>query len=126
MRHEPTDAERILWQRLRHIRVNGSHFRRQATIGSYFADFACHTARLVIELDGGQHNEEPGLARDAKRTKELESRGYRVLRFWNNDVHGNVEGVMEAIAAALRDAGPPPPTPPRHASHGGRGEEALP
>jgi very-short-patch-repair endonuclease len=67
-----------------------------------------------------------GLARDAKRTKELESRGYRVLRFWNNDVHGNVEGVMEAIAAALRDAGPPRPIPPRHASHGGRGEEALP
>jgi len=121
MRHEPTDAERVLWQHLRHLVVDGSHFRRQATIGPYFADFACHAARLVIELDGGQHNEAPGLARDAQRTADLESRGYRVLRFWNNEVLGNLAGVMETIAA-VREAGPPPPTPPRHASHGGRGE----
>jgi very-short-patch-repair endonuclease len=119
MRHEPTDAERVLWQHLRHLSIEGSHFRRQATIGPYFADFACHAARLVIELDGGQHNE----ARDARRTAELNARGYCILRFWNNDVLGNVEGVMEAIAAAVRSAGPPPPTPPRHASHGGRGDE---
>ena len=125
MRHEPTDAERVLWQHLRHLTVAGSHFRRQATIGPFFADFACHAARLVIELDGGQHNEAAGLARDAKRTADLESRGYCVLRFWNNDVLGNVEGVMEVIAAAVRDAGPPPPTPPRHASHGGRGARAA-
>ena len=123
MRHEPTDAERVLWQHLRHLDVAGSHFRRQATIGPYFADFARHAARLIIELDGGQHNEAAGIARDAKRTAELESRGYRVLRFWNNDVLGNVKGVMETIAAAVRDVGPPPPTPPRHASHGGRGVE---
>jgi very-short-patch-repair endonuclease len=122
MRHDPTDAERALWQRLRRLSVGGSHFRRQATIGPYFADFACHPARLVIELDGGQHNEDTGLARDAKRTADLESRGYRVLRFWNNDVLSNTEGVMETIAAAVRGAAPPPPTPPRHASHGGRGE----
>jgi very-short-patch-repair endonuclease len=77
---------------------------------------------LVIELDGGQHNEADHIARDGVRTAELKSRGYRVLRFWNNDVLGNVEGVMETIAAALRGAVPPPPTPPRHASHGGRGE----
>ena len=56
MRHEPTNAERVLWQRLRHLSIDGSHFRRQATIGPYFADFACHAARLVIEIDGGQHN----------------------------------------------------------------------
>jgi len=124
MRHEPTDAERVLWQRLRHLNVAGSHFRRQATIGPYFADFACHASRLVIEPDGGQHNEALGLARDARRTAELESRGYRVLRFWNNEVLGNVDGVMETIAAAVR-AGPPPPTPPRHASHGGRGAEST-
>ena len=121
MRHEPTDAERVLWQHLRHLVVDGSHFRRQATIGPYFADFACHAARLVIELDGGQHNEAPGLARDAQRTADLESRGYRVLRFWNNEVLGNLAGVMETIAA-VREAGPPRPTPPRHASHGGRGD----
>jgi very-short-patch-repair endonuclease len=115
----------VLWQRLRHLDVAGSHFRRQATIGPYFADFACHAARLVIEIDGGQHNEAAGLARDAKRTAELESRGYRVLRFWNNEVLGNVEGVMVTIAAAVRDVDPPPPTPPRHASHGGRGAEST-
>jgi len=124
MRHEPTDAERVLWQYLRHLAIGGSHFRRQATIGPYFADFACHTVRLIVELDGGQHNEAAGLTRDAERTADLESRGYRVLRFWNNDVLRNVEGVMEMIAAAVRDS-PPPPTPPRHASHGGRGEEGT-
>jgi len=123
MRHEPTTAERVLWQYLRHLDVAGSHFRRQATIGPYFADFACHASRLVIELDGGQHNQAAGLARDAKRTAVLEAHGYRVLRFWNNDVLGNVAGVMETIAAAVRDAGPSPPTPPRHASPGGRGAE---
>jgi very-short-patch-repair endonuclease len=125
MRHEPTDAERVLWQHLRHLKVQDSHFRRQATIGQYFADFACHRTRLVIEVDGGQHNEAEGIARDVKRTAELAQRGYRVLRFWNNDVLGNVEGVMETIAAAMRNAGPPPPTPPRHASHGGRGARAA-
>ena len=125
MRHEPTDAERVLWQHLRHLTVSGSHLRRQATIGPYFVDFACHAARLVIELDGGQHNEAAGLARDAQRTADLETRGYRVLRLWNNDVLGNVEGVMETIAAAVRDAGPPPPTPHRHASHGVRGAEST-
>jgi len=124
MRHEPTDAERVLWQRLRHLKVNGSHFRRQATIGPYFADFSCHRSRLVIELDGGQHNESRGIAADDKRTTDLNSRGYRLLRFWNNDVLSNIEGAMEMIADAVRES-PPPPTPPRHASHGGRGEEGA-
>jgi len=124
MRHDPTDAERVLWQRLRRLSVAGSHFRRQATIGPYFADFACHAAQLVIEIDGGQHNDVAGLARDANRSADLEARGYRVLRFWNNDVLRNVTGVMETIVAAVRDC-PPPPTPPRHASHGGRGEEGF-
>jgi len=125
MRHEPTDAERVPWQHLRQLTMNGSHFRRQATIGPYFADFACHHARLVIEVDGGQHDENPAAAADARRTADLKARGYRVLRFWNNDVLGNVEGVMEMIAAVAREAGPPPQTPPRHASHGGRGARAA-
>src|SRR5207237_10909176 len=113
---------RVLWQHLRHLSVDGSHFRRQATIGPYFADFACHATRLVIEIDGGQHNVLQGIVRDAKRTADLESRGYRVMRFWNNDVLSNVAGVMDTIAAAMRSS-PPPPTPPRHAAHGGRGVE---
>src|SRR5437588_2005341 len=125
LRRDTTDAERKLWLRLRRLPVGGSHFRRQATIGPYFADFACHRSRLVIELDGGQHNEARGIAADAQRTADLNARGYRVLRFWNNDVLTDVEGVMETIAAAVRDAGPPPPTPPRHASHGGRGDKSA-
>jgi very-short-patch-repair endonuclease len=120
MRREPTDAERVLWQHLGHLSVHGSLFRRQATIGPYFADFACHHVRVVVELDGGQHNDDDGIARNARRTADLATRGYRVLRFWNNDVLRNVEGVMETIATAVRGS-PPPPTPPRHASHGGRG-----
>jgi very-short-patch-repair endonuclease len=100
--------------------------RRQATIGAYFADFACHYLRIVIEVDGGQHGEASRIERDAQRTKYLEEQGYRVLRFWNNEVLNNVEGVMSAIYAALRDAAPqhpPPLTPPRHAARGGRGTE---
>jgi very-short-patch-repair endonuclease len=104
MRHEPTDAERVLWQHLRRLSVDGSHFRRQATIGPYFADFACHAARLVIELDGGQHNQTDGMIRDGRRTADLKARGYRVLRFWNNDVLTNREGVLLTILDALERA----------------------
>src|SRR3954452_17915516 len=95
MNREPTEAERVLWQHLRHLSVHGSHFRRQATIGPYFADFACHHARLMIDVNGGQHNDDDRIARDARRTADLIPRGYRVLRFWNNDVFSNIEGVME-------------------------------
>ena len=121
MRAEPTKAERLLWRRLREdIALAGSHFRRQALIGPFIVDFVSRKARLVIELDGGQHDQQR--VADARRTRQIEASGYRVLRFWNNDVLGNVEGVMETIAAAVRDC-PPPPPPPRHASHGGRGVE---
>ncbi|MCR6732929.1 MAG: DUF559 domain-containing protein [Afipia sp.] len=108
LRHETTEAERKLWPCLKQIALNGSHFRRQATIGPYFADFACHALRIVIEIDGGQHNES---ASDAARTRYLEALGYRVLRFWNNDVLNNAEGVAEVIAAAIAERIPPPPDP---------------
>jgi very-short-patch-repair endonuclease len=125
LRKEMTEAERRLWWRLRGLKMNGTHFRRQAVIGPYFADFACHRCRLVIEIDGGQHNFPDRAAADAARTAFLESRGYRVLRFWNNEVLQNIEGVMQHIfdTIALRTgAGPPPQTPPRHAqARGGRG-----
>ncbi|MBV5270850.1 MAG: endonuclease domain-containing protein, partial [Afipia sp.] len=116
LRHETTEAERKLWPCLKQIALNGSHFRRQATIGPYFADFACHALRIVIEIDGGQHNES---ASDAARTRYLEALGYRVLRFWNNDVLNNAEGVAEVIAAAIAERIPPPPP----AASGGRGVE---
>jgi very-short-patch-repair endonuclease len=123
-----TIAERKLWWHLRRVAPNGSHFRRQATIGPYFADFACHDLRLVIELDGGQHGHADQMLADTVRTDFLNSRGYRVLRFWNNEVLTNIDGVLTAIQAALGDAAgshPPPPTPPRHASRGRRGQPAA-
>jgi very-short-patch-repair endonuclease len=117
-----TDAERKLWLRLRHLSVEGTHFRRQATIGSYFSDFACHSRRLVVELDGGQHNFGEQARRDAERDAYFRENGYRVLRFWNNDVLSNTEGVLEVIFEAVNDA-PAPPTPdPSPPLRGGRGE----
>jgi very-short-patch-repair endonuclease len=111
MRQQPTDAERMLWHRLRHdVVLAGSHFRRQAEIGPFIVDFASRGARLVIELDGGQHDLQR-LADDS-RTKLIEARGYRVLRFWNNDVLSNLDGVLSAIQTALT----PTPAP---ASQGG-------
>jgi very-short-patch-repair endonuclease len=120
LRRDTTDAERKLWQRLRGLPMDGSHFRRQATIGPYFIDFACHRKRLAIELDGGQHGEVAQLARDAKRDEYLRANGYRVLRFWNNDVMANIDGVLEVIAEAVSAATPPTPdlSPPLR---GGRG-----
>jgi len=104
MRAQPTDAERVLWQRLRHdIALAGSHFRRQVLVGPFIVDFASRKARIVIELDGGQHNWQQ--ASDTSRQRQIEAAGYRVLRFWNNDVLGNLEGVLTEIQSAL------PPTP---------------
>ena len=108
MRAEPTKAERVLWRRLREdIALAGSHFRRQALIGPFIVDFVSRKERLVIELDGGQHDEQR--AADPRRTRQIEAGGYRVLRFWNNDVLGNIDGVLAEIQSALT----PPPTPPR-------------
>ncbi|MDC7784500.1 DUF559 domain-containing protein [Rhodoplanes sp. TEM] len=101
LRRELTDAERKLWWHLRRVPPGASHWRRQAPIGPYFADFACHAARLVIELDGGQHAADANATHDVTRTAYLEAQGYRVLRFWNNDVLANVDGVLEVIATAL-------------------------
>ena len=106
MRAEPTDAERVLWQRLRHdIKLIDSHFRRQAAIGPFIVDFASRKPKLGIELDGGQHDWQQ--AADASRTRRIEAAGYRILRFWNNGVLGNLEGVLDEIQRAL----PPNPDP---------------
>jgi very-short-patch-repair endonuclease len=121
LRRDSTDAERKLWQRLRGLRTKDSHFRRQATIGPYIVDFACHGKRLAIELDGGQHGEAAHAARDAKRDEYLRASGYRVLRFWNNDVMANIDGVLEVIAEALSAAAPPTPDP-SPPLRGGRGD----
>jgi very-short-patch-repair endonuclease len=106
MRAEPTEAERKLWWHLRHrLPAPGSHFRRQVQIGRFIADFVCHAHRLVVEVDGGQHAARS--AADEERTKALEAKGYRVLRYWNNDVLKNIDGVLEDILSAI--AGDPHP-----------------
>jgi len=116
LRGNPTDAETRLWSRLRRKQVDGHRFRRQVPLGPYVADFVCLEARLIVEVDGGQHAD--NTAEDAARTAWLEGRGYRLLRFWNNDVLGNTEGVVEAIRLALAGCPPPRPSPAR-----GEGEE---
>lgn len=93
-----TVAERPLWRGLREV-LPGHHWRKQVPFGPYVADFCSHSARLIIEVDGGQHAS--AVKADATRTRFLESEGYRVLRFWNNDVTENLDGVLETIAAAL-------------------------
>src|SRR5688572_30542547 len=99
LRRNQTDAERTLWFRLRDRRLRGLKFRRQVPIGGYIVDFCCEYTRLIIELDGGQHVEQS--KEDAERTSALEAMGYLVLRFWNNDVLLNTEGVLESIVATL-------------------------
>jgi very-short-patch-repair endonuclease len=107
MRAQPTEAERVLWHRLRHdVTLIGSHFRRQAVIGPFIVDFVSRRARLVIELDGGQHSESVA---DRDRTRQIEQRGYRVLRFWNHDVLSNIDGVLVAIQNALTPTPDPSP-----------------
>ncbi|MCB2051870.1 MAG: endonuclease domain-containing protein [Novosphingobium sp.] len=104
LRSNSTDAERKLWQQLRNRNFAGAKFRRQVQIGSYIVDFLCPAARIVVEVDGGQHSREA----DAARTSFLEEQGFCVIRFWNNDVLQNLEGVLKLIEEAL-------PTPPHPA-----------
>jgi len=116
LRRNLTDVERKLWYALRDRRLDGFKFRRQATIGPFVVDFLCVEVMLIVELDGGQHSEES----DARRTVFLEERGYRVLRFWNNEVNDSFDGVLHEIAAALAEqsARRPSPYPLPHAGEG--------
>ncbi len=100
LRRNTTDAERRLWAALRGRRLEGYKFRRQHPIGRFIVDFACTKHHLVIEADGGQHDESLS---DARRTAWLETQGWRVLRFWNNDILANTEGVVSTILQALKD-----------------------
>ena len=108
LRRNQTDAERTLWFRLRDRRLRGLKFRRQAPIDNYVGDFCCEDAHLIVELDGGQHVERS--EEDTERTAALEARGYLVLRFWNNEVLRNIDGVLESIVNTLNPV-PPHPNP---------------
>ena len=115
LRANATDAEATLWRMLHELPLDGSHFRRQVPIGQYVADFACMAARLVIELDGSQHGTLDGIVHDEARTRWLESKGYRVIRFWNNDIIENPDGVLEAIYEALYGSADGEPVTLKHA-----------
>ncbi len=112
LRKQMTKAERALWRMLKE-HFGGWNFRKQVPLRHFIADFASHRAKLVIEVDGGQHD----AAKDLPRTRVIEDEGYRVLRFWNNEVLGNPDGVWTMIDGALRQQHPTP-TPP----HQGEGE----
>jgi very-short-patch-repair endonuclease len=107
LRRDQTDAERVLWFRLRDRRLNGLKFKRQVPIDKYIADFFCAEARLIVELDGGQH----AIRDETNRTAILEAMGYLVLRFWNNDVLQNTDGVLEEILNAINRHPQEPPHP---------------
>ena len=99
LRRDMTDAERALWRMLSRRQIEGFKFRRQVPIGRFVADFVCHEARLVIEVDGGQHDRSSET--EIARTEILKNEGYRVLRFWNNEILENPEGVHAAITDFL-------------------------
>jgi very-short-patch-repair endonuclease len=105
LRRKATEAEKALWYRLRSRSLDGYKFVRQEPIGPYTVDLICRERRLVIEVDGGQHAEN---SHDVIRDKWLTDHNYRILRFWNNDVLGNLAGVLETIATALAEAPPHP------------------
>jgi very-short-patch-repair endonuclease len=112
-----TDAERKLWLIIRSRQLGGAKFRRQQPIGPFIADFVCQEGRLIVEDDGGQHADNDG---DVQRTVFFESKGYRVLRFWNSDILQNLEGIAESILAAL--ATPHPAQPAAESPSPSRGE----
>ena len=122
LRQDLTKAERIIWYGLRAHRLEGAGFRRQTPIGPYIADFVSHAAKLIIEIDGGQHFDNAGEARDRRRDAFLAIKGFRVLRFSNHDVMTNRVGVLETIAAAVREARTPSLPSPASGGGGARGE----
>ena len=107
LRHNMTDAEKLLWRHLRMGQFDGYKFRRQHPLGNYIADFVCLEAGLIIEVDGGQHMVRSDS--DEVRTQWLNDKGFRVMRFWNNEVMNNIDGVKQAIMATLLPPSQPSP-----------------
>ena len=103
MRSNMTPAETKMWRILRGKRFQDLKFKRQVLIGNYIVDFLCEDKKIIIEIDGGQHNEELNIQSDKNRTHYLENNGYKVLRFWNDDVMKNIDGVMEVIFREVKE-----------------------
>ncbi|NQD36823.1 endonuclease domain-containing protein [Permianibacter sp. IMCC34836] len=110
LRRNMTDAEQLLWRHLRAHRLNGEKFRRQQPLGPYIVDFIHFDARLIVEADGGQHN---GSIRDQNRDAWLEQQGFKILRFWNNDILNNTDAVLTVIFEAVSGPLSPSPSPAR-------------
>lgn len=104
LRANTTPHERILWRALKDLPIEGSHFRRQAPIGLYVVDFFCPAKRLILEIDGGHHNEVDVAARDLERQRWLENEGYRIIRFWNSEIAADLNAVLERIYVELYGA----------------------
>jgi very-short-patch-repair endonuclease len=121
LRKALTPQEVKVWNHLRSWRKRGYHFRRQAPRKGYIVDFVCLKHGLVVEIDGGQHNLEAYSANDAQRDTNLTRAGFRVLRFWNNDVDQNLDGVLQTIDAALMASNPHPAAFGGHPPHYGEG-----
>lgn len=118
LRANTTPHERILLRALKELPIEGTHFRRQAPIGPYVVDFFCPAKRLIVELDGGHHNDDATAARDSERHSWLEREGYRVIRFWNSDVAGNLNAVMEQIYVEVYGAREAEALPLKHHRRG--------
>jgi len=121
LRRNATEAERKLWKDLRTFKRRGHHFRRQAPIGKYIVDFVCHKSRLIIELDGGHHSGEEQEKKDKIRQDWLESQGYVVMRFWNNDIYEQQDWIINFILDKLETSPHPQPLPIQ-----GRGDNEAP
>jgi very-short-patch-repair endonuclease len=102
LRKTMTPHEVVLWAHLRKLKSQGHHFRRQVPLAGYVVDFACFGSKLVIEIDGGQHNDDAQARKDAERDRRLRSGGFRVLRFWNSEIDGNLDGVVATIVGAVK------------------------
>jgi very-short-patch-repair endonuclease len=105
LRRNANEAEKLLWWRIRGGQLSGHKFRRQHALGDYIGDFVCLSARLVVELDGETHGTDERERHDAKRTETIERHGFQVIRFWNDEVFNNMDGVIEAIWNALQPPG---------------------
>ena len=132
LRNQATDAERHLWRHLRHRQLAGYRFRRQVPVAGFIADFACLEAKIVVELDGGQHAQ--NVAYDESRDRSIQAQGFRVLRFWDNQVFQETPAVLEQIMGALEARSPLPGPPPQAGegtkridppAHAGEGMERI-